>query len=1249
MIKRLFLHCFFFLVVLSKAQCPQVYNGLGVLSSNPYWISCAGTTTYVMGFQSNQSWGSYTLSWGDGAPNQTGASYVANTVINHTYTSAQPDTFVVTLQIPAQSCTLTGVVVLESSVSPSVTLPPGGSNQGCVPAVLQFSNASTGISKTTHFLWNFGDGSPAIAFTYTNGQTVSHTYTAVNCATAVTMQAWNYCTSTVATTYSPVQIFGKDTPSITADQLIRCWPSNVFTFTNNSTQNCPGQNNFQRKELWDFGQYWGNLSDSIYNWSNWPPTTPHSIAYPSPGTYSIQLRDSNACGISTVVVNITIFNSPTANVVAPAAPLCQNTPLTFTNASSPGAFYMWNFGDGGGFVNLGSGNKVHTYTVAGTYTVQLAAFLPGGGSSCTNTAAIVINILPQPSTGFTFSPGSGCTSVSNVSFTDTSVGANMWNWNFGNGNTSTLQVPPAQNYTNTGIYSISLSVTAANGCTNASTSTLGVFPTPTANFSPLIGCANSAVNFTNSSVVTGTVPITSYTWNFADGSPLDLTQNPSHTYTATGVYNVSLTVGSGICTASISQAFTVNPKPTAGFVTSPTVGCSSFSVSFTNTSTGQTSNLWNFGVVPTATTNAISTAFTYSNLTQTVQGYTAALYVSNAFGCVDSSKQVITVFPVPAVSFTGNPASGCAPITVNFTNNAIGASTYSWTFGDGNGSASLNPSNTYTGAGGLSQVYTVQLVATNSLGCSSTGSMGVTVFPKPVFTFSMNPPSGCSNLSVNFFTVAGATSYTWDFGDASPLSNLPNPTHVFTNTTGANVVYTVTMIATNAFGCADTSSDFVTVLPKPVADFSATPLAGCSPLNINFTNTSTNNSSNSWNFGNGQTSNSTNGSATYTSSPGSSSATYSVQLIVHDASICADSITKLITLYEHPLANFTADTPACSPKVITFTNTSTGSGNTYLWTFGNGSTSTQTNPTQTYTAGAAGSQEYTVQLVATTTNNCRDSYTANIVVHPQPAFNIVSSPDSGCAILRVNFANINSVQQYHWNFGDGSTSSGGGVSHSFMNTGSSSATYTVQLIAKDAFGCADTSMKTVKVYGNPTASFAASPLSLSGAQAVSFTNQSAGAVTYNWLFGDGASSAQFEPMYVYQQPGEYIVKLVAYSNKGCRDTFQLADKIVVQDENLIQIPNAFTPNQSGSPGNVYDPLDKSNDIFHVNMKNVESFKMNIFSRWGELLYETKNYREGWDGYFKGKLCQEDVYVWKVQATFTDGSKFDKTGDLQLIR
>ncbi len=97
------------------------------------------------------------------------------------------------------------------------------------------------------------------------------------------------------------------------------------------------------------------------------------------------------------------------------------------------------------------------------------------------------------------------------------------------------------------------------------------------------------------------------------------------------------------------------------------------------------------------------------------------------------------------------------------------------------------------------------------------------------------------------------------------------------------------------------------------------------------------------------------------------------------------------------------------------------------------------------------------------------------------------------------------------------------------------------------------------------------------------------------------------------------------------------------------VPNAFTPNQNGSPGSLYDPNDLSNDIFHPNVQGAETYQLSIFSRWGELLFETKNPQEGWDGYYKGKICTQDVYVWKVKATFLDGKVLTKTGDVLLLR
>src|ERR1700741_5371912 len=107
MIKRLLnIFVFVLLAKLSSAQCPQIYDYLGNLSSHPYFISCTGSASYNMNFASNTGWGAYTINWGDGTANDVGASYTANSLIPHTYNSASPDTFVITLTIPALNCTL---------------------------------------------------------------------------------------------------------------------------------------------------------------------------------------------------------------------------------------------------------------------------------------------------------------------------------------------------------------------------------------------------------------------------------------------------------------------------------------------------------------------------------------------------------------------------------------------------------------------------------------------------------------------------------------------------------------------------------------------------------------------------------------------------------------------------------------------------------------------------------------------------------------------------------------------------------------------------------------------------------------------------------------------------------------------------------------------------------------------------------------------------------------------------------------
>lgn len=1425
MLKR-YLYIFLFLISakLGTAQCPQIYDYLGNLVNNPYFINCQGTGSYNMNIASNSNWGAYTIDWGDGTSNNVGGAYTANSLINHTYNSATPDTFVITISIPSLSCVMTGLAVMEKPVNASIQIPIGGVTTACAPKALLFTNSSTDVSETTWFTWNFGDGSPVQTFSYSNaGQTISHNYLpgTVNCQTAVTLTAKNYCTPipTIAN-FNPIQIYDKDDAAITPSAIIKCWPDNVFTFTNTTNRNCvPQGNTFQRQERWNLGNYWGLGYDSIINWRPWPPTSPLTVTYPSVGTYTVQLQDSNLCGVDIQVQSVTILNPPTAGVAVGPGPFCQGSAVTFSNTSPPGYSYKWNFGTGGGFVSRPYGAQTFTYNTPGTYTISVVALIGGAGASCTDTDRVVINILPRPTANFTVSPNSGCNSITGATFTDLSTSAIAWNWNFGNSNTFNGQVPPAQNYNTVGNFVASLTVTAANTCIHTFTAPITIYQIPTAAFTASNACASSPAAFVDNSTQAAGDPIISWNWNFGDASPTATTsiQNPSHTYTTQNTYTVQLITNTANCSDTVEQTITINVKPSANFTLTPINGCPTLTVDFTNTSTNATSYNWNFGNGNNSTSTNPSEAFT--NTTSVNKTYTITLTALTAAGCSDTETETITVFTKPTPSFTVNGPTGCSPVAATFTNNSTGATSYQWNFGDLTTSTSTSTvvSHTYYNTTLLIQTYTAQLVAISSNGCKDSTSLTVTAYPRPIFNFTMIPSSGCSPLSVNFPPVLGAVTYEWDFGDGSPLDFSPNPTHVFTNTTTANKTYTVQLIASNAFSCVDTTYGYPVVFAKPQANFAVTPTVGCSPLATSFSNTSVSANTYLWKFGDGNTSVSANTNHTYINTSSSSNQTFSCTLVATNNDGCKDSLIIPILTYFKPDASFSLDTPKCVSKTITFTN-NTPNANSYLWNFGDFTgTSSVPNPTHTYTTNTANNLTFTVQLIATTSDGCKDttlgypeiyakpianfaltptiscsplntsmtnvslnansylwkygdgntdvtfnpshtytntSNTTNqtfsctlvainsngckdslaipvivlykpkanftvdtpgcspklltftntslgassfnwglgvttltttniaqqfinttsanitntvqlvaissdncvdtlivpIIIHPKPDFNIVATPDSGCTALTVNFPSITNAVTYQWSFGDGNISTSNNPSNIYYNNSQTTKTFTVQLIGTDGYGCKDTSTKVIKVFAKPIALFQANPtLAYVPSTPVNFINLSSGAISYFWDFGDNTYSAASNPTHNYQEAGEYQTYLIAINASGCVDTFYLPAKIVAELESEIDIPNAFSPNPNAGNGGVFNSNDVNNDVFHPVMKGIDKYELNIFSRWGELLFVSKDINIGWDGYYKGKLCTQDVYVWKITATTLDGKKINKTGDLLLLR
>jgi PKD repeat protein len=243
--------------------------------------------------------------------------------------------------------------------------------------------------------------------------------------------------------------------------------------------------------------------------------------------------------------------------------------------------------------------------------------------------------------------------------------------------------------------------------------------------------------------------------------------------------------------------------------------------------------------------------------------------------------------------FTVNHVSGCAPLSVTFSDASTGGPTsWSWDFGNGNTSTLQNPSATYATPG----TYTVSLTVSNGGGSNTlTRNAYITVFAKPTaYLTAASPPAGCLPLSVNFqdSSVQGdgvINTWLWDFGDGA-TGNAQDPTHSYT----LAGTYTVSLTVTDANGCSASvlRNNYVTVAANgPTADFTGSPLTACAaPLNVTFTNNSSGGTaplSYAWDFGDGNTSGGTSPSNSY-----ATTGSYTVKLVVTDAGNCKDSLVR---------------------------------------------------------------------------------------------------------------------------------------------------------------------------------------------------------------------------------------------------------------------------------------------------------------------------------------------------------------------
>jgi gliding motility-associated-like protein len=168
-------------------------------------------------------------------------------------------------------------------------------------------------------------------------------------------------------------------------------------------------------------------------------------------------------------------------------------------------------------------------------------------------------------------------------------------------------------------------------------------------------------------------------------------------------------------------------------------------------------------------------------------------------------------------------------------------------------------------------------------------------------------------------------------------------------------------------------------------------------------------------------------------------------------------------------------------------------------------------------------------------------------------------------------------------------------------------------------------------------------------QPVFLYNLSGNATEFLWNMGDGTTYTSFNPVHHYTTPGQFDVQLIANNQWNCPDTFMLAGAVTAEPSGGIQFPNAFTPGTGGPTDGLYDPLSFSNDHFFPIQQGVENYHLQVFNRWGELVFESHDVRRGWDGYYRGSPAKQDVYVWKAYARFSDGNEKILSGDVTLLR
>lgn len=1224
------------LTVKTNDSCTQFITKTVTVAPNPlanfsFLTTCMNSPVQFNDLSQSGSGGLSDWTWNFGDP-ASGSSNVS-TLQNPSHTFSAPVTYNVTLIVTnSGGCkdTVTKPVIVHALPAVDFSSTPGCVNDSTGFISSTFVNAAAVIDR----IWDFGDGFTSTDddpfHIYANSGTFTVTLTVTDTADCV-----NSVSHVVAITPPPDAFFQSSAPT--------CANNPIF-FTDLSTLSSGQFTSW----YWDFGD--GN--DTLINAPGNPDV---SHIYITAGNYTVKLKVNTSQGCEDeFTMPVTISASPLAEFNYENT--CSNAPVNFTTQSTPNGgtsiiSHLWDFGDpASGMSNTSNlQNPSHIYANPGTYTVLLQVTNADG---CPDTISHVIEILPKPPVDFSWiNTCLGTTTEFTVNTGVTNVGAvQTFDWDFGDGSVHSTQQDPTHDYAAAGTYTVILTITDTAGCINYRSYPVAINPQPSALFSFTSGCLNTPVEFTDESFTASGENIISWFWDFGVTTATNDTssvQNPTWTYAALGVYNVSLIVTTeNGCQDTVQVAIQVFGLPTAGF-TYTAAPCNNGAVYFQDSSFSQQATIvnWYWEFEPGQFSTLQNPVYVFYSADSC---YDVKLTVTDIRGCQNTIIKEVCVPASLTATFSISPT--CHQDSTYFTPILLtppGDSLvfFNWNFGD-SGSGIYNtstvraPSHYYSQPG----TYTVIMQATDINNCPVTKNQYVVVHPLPVPQFSYT--SGLCDSTITFNEASSGSGspiskWIWNYGDGNiDTVNAPaNPdlSHLY----GSPGMYQVSLTVINNNNCSQVISDSVLVRPCIEANFEIIDTLICQYQILSFADSSYSGlptSSWYWDFGD-----STN--TTYTSytnpvvhsynEPG----TYTVKMVITTeiaGKAISDSMSIIVVVNPSPLADFTVDRN-CFGVPADFTNITNTNGvpvNGYQWTFGDPSsttsdTSSVRNPAHLFTAPGL----YTVQLISENILGCRDTITQDLQVHPLPDANFENSlACAGDATLFTDRSDsaVAPINIWNWSFSGSEGLLGMRDEQNTSFTFTTPGNYLVNLQVIDTNGCIDTVNKALVVNPIPTSLFAYNENFNEIQGQLQFDNSSIDAIKYYWDFGNGETSYAEDPVVFYQDDGTYTIMLVSWNDLNCTDTTRLTYEFMVKG---LYVPNAFSPNNPQDAVKLFKPVGI----------NIETYRIEVYDRWGNILWFSEKLddfgrpTEGWNGKFNGVEVQEGVYVWKASAVFKDGT------------